>query len=71
MQMWNDKLKKLRKEQKLSQQEFAQKIGIPQPRYSNYETGTSEPNIETLLKIANYYKVSIDYILDRYTEETT
>lgn len=64
--MLAENLKYLRKEHALSQQKIADILGIPQRRYSNYETGTSEPNIETLIKIADYYKISLDYLVGRY-----
>lgn len=66
--MLAENLKSLRKERKLSQQKIADILGIPQRRYSNYETGTSEPNVEMLIKIADYYKVSVDYLIGRYKQ---
>ncbi len=59
-------LKELRTEKKLSQTEIADIINISQRAYSFYETGQREPSIETLIKLADYYKVSLDYITGRY-----
>lgn len=59
-------LKKLRKENELKQIEIAKEINISQRVYSNYETGTREPSIDTLIAIAEYYKVSLDYLTGRY-----
>ncbi|EIJ79173.1 immunity repressor protein [Bacillus methanolicus PB1] len=59
--MIGDRLKKLRG--KRSQEEIAQKIGISRARLSHYETGRSEPDSETLKKLADFYGVSTDYLL--------
>lgn len=57
-----DKLKELRKRQNLTQEQIAQILNTQQRTYSGYETGRSEPNIETLCKLADYYGVSLDYL---------
>ena len=59
------KLKELRKTEKLNQSEIAQKIGIPLMTYNNYENEKTEPNIETLIKLANFYNVTLDYLVGR------
>lgn len=60
-----DNIKKLRQENKLTQQQIADILKISQQRYSDYENGKYDiPNI-VLLKIANYYNVSIDYLFNR------
>ena len=59
------KLKELRKNEKLNQSEIAQKLNIPLMTYNNYENEKTEPNIETLIKIANFYNVTIDYLIGR------
>lgn len=59
------KLKELRKRNKLTQKEVAQIINVAQTTYLGYEKETSEPNIDTLIKLANYYHVSLDYLCDR------
>ena len=41
-------------------------LGIAQTTYAGYETGRYEPDLETLTKIADYYKISIDYLIGRY-----
>lgn len=58
-------LKELRKQQNLSQQDMANMLNISQRTYCGYEKETSEPNIDTLIKIANYYNVSLDYLVGR------
>ncbi len=44
---------------------MAEKLGISQPSYIRYESGTSEPTLENLTKIANILDVSVDYLLGR------
>lgn len=61
--MFNERLKTLRIQQKMTQSELAKKIYISQPAYSKYEVGTASPNPETLSKIADALDVSVDYLL--------
>ena len=54
--------------------EAAQRLNMPYTTYVNYEKGMREPNSETLIKIADFYNTSIDYLLckpgtDRVDEE--
>lgn len=62
--MFNEKLRRLREYQELSQADVSLKLGMPKSTYSRYETGASEPNFETLKKMANFFDVSIDYLLE-------
>ena len=59
----NMKLKEFRKMKKLSQQQVADKIGINQKTYSNYENGQAEPSIEKLIKLARLFGVSVDTLI--------
>jgi HTH-type transcriptional regulator, competence development regulator len=61
--MLTKRLKNLRG--KTTQEEVAACIGISRARYSHYENGRSEPDTETLNKLADYYDVSVDYLLGR------
>ena len=58
-----NRIKYLREDADLSQQEIASKIGITQRKYSYIETGTQQLTDEILIKLADYYGVSIDFIL--------
>jgi transcriptional regulator with XRE-family HTH domain len=58
-------LKKLRKDRKLSQSDIAEFLNITANAYGHYELGKRQPNPETLVKLADFYGVSIDYILGR------
>jgi transcriptional regulator with XRE-family HTH domain len=50
-----------------SQAEFAKIFGIPQKTYSNYESGKNEPQIATLIKFADYFGCSVDYLIGHET----
>lgn len=58
-------LRKLRTERKLTQVALQMHTGIEQALLSKYETGERIPPTDTLLILANFYNVSIDYILCR------
>ena len=58
------KLKQLREENNVSQAEIAKFLNVKQNTYSQYETGKRQLSIDMLIKIAKYYNVSTDYILD-------
>lgn len=53
----------LRKEKGLSQYELADRLGFSRGKLANYEQGTREPDYETLIKIADFFEVSTDYLL--------
>lgn len=59
------KLLELRQSNNLSQQELCKHINLTQEKYSRLETNTTKIDAETLIKIANYYDVSLDYLCDR------
>lgn len=58
-----NRMKDLRELHDLTQKEIASALGITQRKYSYVETGTQPLTEELLIKLANYYKVSTDYIL--------
>lgn len=57
------RLKKLRLQKKLSQKEFAKLFNLAESTIGMYERGERKPDYETLLLIADYFKVSTDYLL--------
>ena len=59
------RLKSLREAKKISQLKLALDLGINQNNVSRYETGTRQADYETLIKLADYFNVSIDYLLER------
>ncbi len=58
-------LKKIREQWQLSQKEVAKKLNLNANTLCNYENQTTEPKIETLIQLANFYNVSLDYLCDR------
>lgn len=55
----------LREDRELSQSEIAAVLGVAQNTYSQYETGKIEWTAPILLKLADHYHVSVDYLLGR------
>lgn len=60
--MYNN-LKNLREQRGFNMKEIANELSIPYTTYVGYEKGEREPNSDVLVKIANYYNTSVDYIL--------
>lgn len=61
----DNKLRQLRKARKLTQVELQMRTGIEQSLLSKFENGERVPPTETLILLAEFYNVSIDYILCR------
>ncbi|MED2217362.1 HTH-type transcriptional regulator AnsR, partial [Bacillus thuringiensis] len=60
-----ERLSKLRKNQKWSLQETADRLGIAKSTYAGYENGYRLPSLQSLSKIADLFDTSVDYILGR------
>ena len=63
--MFGIRLKELREERGLSQYGLAAAFGCPQSTIGGWESGARETNFSTLLKLADFFGVSIDYLLGR------
>lgn len=61
----SDQIVKLRKEKKLTQQDLADQMNVSTAAVCKWETGASIPDINTLCMLADYFNVSVDYILGR------
>lgn len=61
--MFGTRLHTLRKERKLRQEDMARQLGIARTTYAMYEQGNREPDYNTLIKLATFFEVSIDYLL--------
>lgn len=59
-----EKLKEIRTQKGMTQQEVAKKLNITQATYSGYESGKYEPSIDILISISKLFKVSIDYLVN-------
>lgn len=60
-----DKIKELREQKGISQTELANKINVVRSTICQYEKGTREPSYEVLQKLADFFNVSVDYLLGR------
>ena len=58
-------LRGVREDRDIKQKDIAQYLNVSQNTYSQYETGVISLTAEVLIKLSDYYKVSIDYLLDR------
>ena len=67
----SDRLISLRKENNLSQYKLAEKLGFSRGLISNYEQGRREPDYNTLLIFADFYDVSVDYLLGRTEDKNS
>lgn len=63
--MLGDTIRKLREEKGLKSSYVAEILNVANSTYSGYENNKSEPNYEILIKIADYFDVTIDYLLGR------
>lgn len=63
------KLKELRRNRKITQQEIADRFGVTRGTVSNWELGRREPDIQTLEELARFYGVSLDYFSKKPTKD--
>lgn len=68
MEIFAERLKNLRKERRWSSKEMAEYLGVSQRAYLYYESATNYPNIPGLLKLADFFGVTTDYLLGRSEE---
>lgn len=61
--MFADKLKKLRAEKGLKQQQLAEELNVSKSSIAMWETNNREPDAQMLIKIANFFGVTVDYLL--------
>ncbi len=64
------RLKDLREDRDVKQKELAELLNIKQNTYSQYENGKREIPLEMLWKLADFYEVSIDYLIGRTDNST-
>lgn len=60
-----ERLKELRLKKKLLQKDIADYLGVNRTTYVKYETGASQPDNDTLSRLADFFGVSVDYLLGR------
>ena len=64
-QEFEQNLRRLRDIRKLSQQQVADSLNMSKVGYQNYETGKRRPTFEMLIALADFFDVSIDYLVGR------
>ena len=65
MAKFKERLKQLRMESDLTQTELAEKLQMSKGTIGNYESGSREPNLDTLEAIADFFNVDLDYLQGR------
>ena len=65
----SERLRQCRKEKGLSQLQVAVYCDITEKAYQNYELMTREPRVEILVRLADFYDVSLDYLTGRTDEK--
>ena len=65
----NSMIKRLRLEKNLNQEQLAEQLHVTRQAVSNWETGKTQPDIDTLSRIAEYFAVSVEYLI--YGKEPT
>ena len=69
-QQTQNRIRELRKKGRLSQQALADQIGVFRNTISNWETGYSQISLENAKKVAEYFGVTIDYLLGSESDQT-
>lgn len=64
------RLLELRRERKLTQEITAKELEISMKSYCRYETGEREPTASTLVRMADFYDVTLDYLVGRSNERS-
>lgn len=67
MSVLGNRIKHLREQSALSQKRLAEALGISNVQLSRYETGDRKPDPDTIKQIADFFDVSVDYLLGRDT----
>ena len=68
MEIVANRLKQLRKEMKISQVKIGEVLGVPQSSVYRYEYDQASPSFENMVKYADFFDVSLDYIFGRTDE---
>ena len=63
MNVVSDSIKKLRKERKMTQDELAEKLCVTRQAVSSWEMGKTQPDVETLTRLAEIFNVSVERII--------
>lgn len=64
-----NKIRNLREDNEITQKEISQKMYISKKTYERYENGDRIPPIDFMIRLADYYNVTLDYLCDRTPPE--
>ena len=70
MSSFPERLKCLRTDKNVTQKQLAEIFNVTERGYQNYEIGKSTPNFHVLLALADYFNVSLDYLVGRSDDPT-
>ncbi len=62
---FGDKIRVLREEKNLTQDDLAKQLNLSKANISRYEIGSRQPSIETIVKISEFFNVSLDWLFGR------
>lgn len=62
---FNERFRQIRQERKITQKQTAEAIGTSEQNYQRYERGTQQPTLPVLMSLADYFNVSLDYLVGR------
>ena len=65
MVAFNEHLKLIRKSKNVTQRDVAAAIGITERNYQSYESGAKKPGFDSLIALADFFDVSLDYLVGR------
>ncbi|EIW15718.1 MULTISPECIES: helix-turn-helix domain-containing protein [Pelosinus] len=65
MKQFGQNLQKLRTNNNMTQEDLGKLLNVTQSTIAYYESGKKQPSLETIVFIADYFRVSVDYLLDR------
>lgn len=69
MSVFSERLQELKMKRNIMQKDVAEAIGVPLRTYQRYEYGEREPQLSTLVRMADFYGVSLDYLAGRTDKE--
>ena len=70
MENFSKRLKELRKTNGKTQREVSISLGITERNYQSYEAGNHKPNLDTAIALADFFNVSLDYLVGRSNDQT-
>ena len=67
--MFGSKVKELRLKKQITQEQLANALSVSKSAVGMWESGKREPDLETVLKVADFFEVSVEYLVGRETQQ--